>query len=394
MEYVLKPSLENQPDDLSKLLEIKLPSNSLIIIIGRESIFSETDISHPQAINVSREHLKLCVRKSIVYATCLSQNSAWLNGIKMDKNVEFILNPETDLLILCGFIEKFKYRLHAYNNGKENFSKITSTPIVDTQPAGGCTPPLIENKNSSTAAESIIEVAPVSPTIKESRLIMISEGTKIHGENVDLDKTAFLESVSTLNNTETETNNTVHKNLSEDKIEVTIESVAETVVVIADKKDQKKKEESEEVKATLEKIVRDVIYAKVSEQTEDKMQTGKEKDDVDKDAKDEGKIIVHDIVQKNCNKEKEVVDDEEKEKEEEEEEDDDDDDEDYRDTIYQLISSKSSIVSSFACGGVVKSGGVPSVEIQGIGRLAFPLLDIQASEVIKVAEQAPFGKGT
>ena len=34
------------------------------------------------------------------------------------------------------------------------------------------------------------------------------------------------------------------------------------------------------------------------------------------------------------------------------------------------------------------------IEVNGIGPLAFPMLEVQAKELIKIAKKAPFGKGS
>ena len=65
----------------------------------------------------------------------------------------------------------------------------------------------------------------------------------------------------------------------------------------------------------------------------------------------------------------------------------------YRDHIHEFIKSGSSVVSSFACGGPISLRSIPAVEVEGVGRLGFPLCKQQAVDLVKIAEQAPFGKG-
>ena len=65
----------------------------------------------------------------------------------------------------------------------------------------------------------------------------------------------------------------------------------------------------------------------------------------------------------------------------------------YRDHIHEFIKSGSSVVSSFACGGPISLRSIPAVEVEGVGRLGFPLCLLQSKDLVKVAEQAPFGKG-
>ena len=67
MEYVLKPCKENNEVDFNKLVEIKLPSNGLITIIGRESIFAEVDSTHPDATNLSIEHMQHAFLTMLVF---------------------------------------------------------------------------------------------------------------------------------------------------------------------------------------------------------------------------------------------------------------------------------------------------------------------------------------
>ena len=47
----------------------------------------------------------------------------------MEKNVEFEIKPESDLIILCGSTGKFKYRLYAVNYKENTWYEIKSVDI-------------------------------------------------------------------------------------------------------------------------------------------------------------------------------------------------------------------------------------------------------------------------
>ena len=320
MEYVLKPCKENNEVDFNKLVEIKLPSNGLITIIGRESIFAEVDSTHPDATNVSIEHMKFRFRKGTVYATCISDNASFLNEQMMEKNVEFEIKPESDLIVLCGPTGKLKYRLYVVNN-KENTSasNALNSSVSDTQSIGIFVPPLSENQSQTNTT-------PIELVLIPSTLLSASE--------LKIIETDILQ---------TNTNESPGPSLiNQPEIKEDVNNNNMNIEVIAESKEcESKVGEHEERKGI-----------KVNEEEEGE----EEKDDYDDEEEDE--------------------------------------DDDYRDTIHSLLKSGSLMASSFACGGVVKSTvGFPAIEIEGIGRLAFPLPRLQASEIIKIAEQAPFGKG-
>jgi hypothetical protein len=83
----------------------------------------------------------------------------------------------------------------------------------------------------------------------------------------------------------------------------------------------------------------------------------------------------------------------------EEDEDNDDDEEEersYRQVILDMIeeaSSDPSVQGSFACGGPLpRDFHNPPIEIEGIGRVAYPLIPMQAKAIIeRVGSLAPFG---
>lgn len=51
------------------------------------------------------------------------------------------------------------------------------------------------------------------------------------------------------------------------------------------------------------------------------------------------------------------------------------------------------VPGDFYCAGSVELG-LPRIDVQGVGRIALPLLPAQAAQLVALAEQAPFGRGS
>lgn len=72
------------------------------------------------------------------------------------------------------------------------------------------------------------------------------------------------------------------------------------------------------------------------------------------------------------------------------------DDANYRDEILDMIRDyivDASNMSTFAAGGEITTG-IPSVIVEGVERIAYPLCAPQFAVLLNFASQAPFGKGT
>jgi hypothetical protein len=46
------------------------------------------------------------------------------------------------------------------------------------------------------------------------------------------------------------------------------------------------------------------------------------------------------------------------------------------------------------CVGGIREIFMPTIEIDGVGRIAFPILPVQAERLVAIAEAAPYGTGT
>lgn len=65
----------------------------------------------------------------------------------------------------------------------------------------------------------------------------------------------------------------------------------------------------------------------------------------------------------------------------------------YKTIIYNAINTSSDISPFVVNAEIPLALGLPRLSIEGIGRIAFPLLASQAKEIIEIAELAPFGLG-
>jgi hypothetical protein len=46
------------------------------------------------------------------------------------------------------------------------------------------------------------------------------------------------------------------------------------------------------------------------------------------------------------------------------------------------------------CVGGIREIFMPTIEIDGVGRIGFPILPVQAERLVAIAEAAPYGTGT
>jgi len=61
------------------------------------------------------------------------------------------------------------------------------------------------------------------------------------------------------------------------------------------------------------------------------------------------------------------------------------------DTLAELLASVKRPGSFFASGSIETP--MPRLEIEGVGTIAFPVLDSQAKEIVTQAKRAPYGRG-
>ena len=61
------------------------------------------------------------------------------------------------------------------------------------------------------------------------------------------------------------------------------------------------------------------------------------------------------------------------------------------DVLAELLASVKRPGSFFASGSIETP--MPRLEIEGVGTIAFPVLDSQAKEIVAQAERAPYGRG-
>jgi hypothetical protein len=63
----------------------------------------------------------------------------------------------------------------------------------------------------------------------------------------------------------------------------------------------------------------------------------------------------------------------------------------YRRVIHRLLKKPGPKITTFAVGGTLYT--VPALSVEGVGRLRYPILPLQARALIQQAELAPYGKG-